>query len=517
MAIAPDHPLAARPRGITRSSRLSSRNAARSAHRSRRSRRRKRRATTRGSGSSTRSIPSGGCPVYVANFILMDYGTGAIFGCPAHDQRDLDFVNVYGLGATPVVCPPGVDPATFTVDTVAYDGDGLMINSRFLDGMTIEDGQGRGGAAARGGDDRQSPAGQAPGQFQAARLGHLAPALLGLSDPDHPLRALRRRARSGEGSAGAAAGGRDLRSARQSARPPSDLEARRLPAVRRPCAARDRHDGHVRRFVVVFRPLHRSDQRDGADRPRGRQPLAAGRSVHRRHRACDPASALFALLHPGDAQVRPSRARRAVRRALHPGHGGARDLSRRGRAVDRAERGADRRRRRRAARGADRHRRADRDRPGREDVEVEAQYGRPRRDHRDLRRRHGALVHAVRFAARARRDLDRGRRPGRLQADAAAVAARLRDRARRRRRAPGRDRRRSATKPAASGRSPMRRWPRSRTRSSGCASTSASPRSTNSPMRCRPRSARSRRRRSPTTCAGPSPKPATSSSTASPR
>ena len=49
-------------------------------------------------------------PVYVANFILMDYGTGAIFGCPAHDQRDLDFVNVYGLGATPVVCPPGVDP-----------------------------------------------------------------------------------------------------------------------------------------------------------------------------------------------------------------------------------------------------------------------------------------------------------------------------------------------------------------------------------------------------------------------
>ena len=51
-------------------------------------------------------------PVYVANFILMDYGTGAIFGCPAHDQRDLDFVNKYGLGNTPVVCPPGQDPKT---------------------------------------------------------------------------------------------------------------------------------------------------------------------------------------------------------------------------------------------------------------------------------------------------------------------------------------------------------------------------------------------------------------------
>jgi leucyl-tRNA synthetase len=77
-------------------------------------------------------------PVYVANFVLMDYGTGAIFGCPAHDQRDLDFVNKYDLGNTPVVCPPDVDPKTFVITDTAYDGDGRMINSRFLDGMTIE-------------------------------------------------------------------------------------------------------------------------------------------------------------------------------------------------------------------------------------------------------------------------------------------------------------------------------------------------------------------------------------------
>ena len=83
--------------------------------------------------------PSWKLPVYVANFILMDYGTGAIFGCPAHDQRDLDFVNKYGLGNTPVVCPPNQDPATFVITDVAYDGDGRMINSRFLDGMTIEE------------------------------------------------------------------------------------------------------------------------------------------------------------------------------------------------------------------------------------------------------------------------------------------------------------------------------------------------------------------------------------------
>ena len=75
-------------------------------------------------------------PVYVANFIVMEYGTGAIFGCPAHDHRDLDFVNKYRLGNVPVVCPPGVDPKTFVITDTAYDGDGTMINSRFLNGMT---------------------------------------------------------------------------------------------------------------------------------------------------------------------------------------------------------------------------------------------------------------------------------------------------------------------------------------------------------------------------------------------
>jgi leucyl-tRNA synthetase len=83
--------------------------------------------------------PNWKLPVYVANFILMDYGTGAIFGCPAHDQRDLDFVNKYGLGNVPVVCPPDQDPKTFAITDTAYDGDGRMINSRFLDGMTIAD------------------------------------------------------------------------------------------------------------------------------------------------------------------------------------------------------------------------------------------------------------------------------------------------------------------------------------------------------------------------------------------
>src|SRR3569833_2794167 len=83
--------------------------------------------------------PNWQLPVYVANFVLMDYGTGAIFGCPAHDQRDLDFVNKYGLGNTPVVCPEGQDPNSFVITDTAYDGEGRMINSRFLDGLTIDE------------------------------------------------------------------------------------------------------------------------------------------------------------------------------------------------------------------------------------------------------------------------------------------------------------------------------------------------------------------------------------------
>ncbi len=61
--------------------------------------------------------PLGGAPVpvYVANFVQMEYGTGAIFGCPAHDQRDHDFARKYGLPITPVVLPPGTDPAQFSV------------------------------------------------------------------------------------------------------------------------------------------------------------------------------------------------------------------------------------------------------------------------------------------------------------------------------------------------------------------------------------------------------------------
>jgi leucyl-tRNA synthetase len=76
-------------------------------------------------------------PVWIANFVLMEYGTGAIFGCPAHDQRDLDFARKYGLSVTPVVLPPGADAASFSVGDVAHTEDGVAYNSGFLDGLGV--------------------------------------------------------------------------------------------------------------------------------------------------------------------------------------------------------------------------------------------------------------------------------------------------------------------------------------------------------------------------------------------
>ena len=177
--------------------------------------------------------PTWKLPVYVANFILMDYGTGAIFGCPAHDQRDLDFANKYKLGNTPVVCPPTQDPSSFVItDTSPMRARDGMINSRFLDGMTIEAAKEEVAHRLESQSRGNRPVADPPGQFPPARLGNFTPALLGLPDPDHSLRCLRHRAGAGARAARDAAGGRRIRSAGQSARPPSDLEARGLPAMR---------------------------------------------------------------------------------------------------------------------------------------------------------------------------------------------------------------------------------------------------------------------------------------------
>ncbi|MDA7470431.1 leucine--tRNA ligase [Candidatus Pelagibacter ubique] len=74
-------------------------------------------------------------PVYFANFVLMDYGLGAVFGCPAHDQRDLDFAKKYNLKIIPVVKPE--KDKDFEINNEAYTGEGYLYNSNFLDGLKV--------------------------------------------------------------------------------------------------------------------------------------------------------------------------------------------------------------------------------------------------------------------------------------------------------------------------------------------------------------------------------------------
>jgi leucyl-tRNA synthetase len=81
-------------------------------------------------------LPERVFPVWIANFVLTEYGTGALFGCPAHDQRDLDFARAYALDVIPVVVPEGEDAASFTVADKCYDGPGRIANSGFLDGLS---------------------------------------------------------------------------------------------------------------------------------------------------------------------------------------------------------------------------------------------------------------------------------------------------------------------------------------------------------------------------------------------
>ncbi len=78
-------------------------------------------------------------PVLIANFIVMEYGTGAIFGCPAHDQRDLEFARAKELPVIPVVLPPDADQSSFSIGEEAYTGGGILINSGFLNGLGVED------------------------------------------------------------------------------------------------------------------------------------------------------------------------------------------------------------------------------------------------------------------------------------------------------------------------------------------------------------------------------------------
>ena len=189
-------------------------------------------------------------PVWIANFVLMEYGTGAIFGCPgARPARPGFRAQVRaGRGA-------GGAAARRGPRGVRHRQRGLC-RARHDHQLRLHERPGRRGGEARG-DRRAGATRRRPrrGELAAARLGREPAALLGLPDPGDPLRRLRRGAGAGRSVAGETARRCDVRPAGQSAGSPSDLEARRLPALRRRGAAGDRHVRYLRRQLLVFRAL----------------------------------------------------------------------------------------------------------------------------------------------------------------------------------------------------------------------------------------------------------------------
>ena len=192
-------------------------------------------------------------PIWVADYVLMGYGTGAIMAVPAHDERDFEFAQKHGLPIVPVIAPAGGEPPR---------------------GRGLHRAHGRRGAWSTPG---RSPAcradeaytaivasleergvGQADDPLPPARLADLAPALLGLPDPDHLVPGLRPRAGARRPAAGRAARDRGLPpEGPVAARDGHGLGQRAVPALRRRRAARDRHHGHVHVLVLVLHPLRR--------------------------------------------------------------------------------------------------------------------------------------------------------------------------------------------------------------------------------------------------------------------
>ena len=261
----------------------------------------------------------------------MDYGTGAIFGCPAHDQRDLEFANAYGLGNTPVVCPPGQDPETFEITDTAYDGDGVLIHSRFLDGMSIAAAKEDVARRLEGRPLGNRPQGKREVQYRLRDWGISRQRYWGCPIPIIHCEAC---------------GVVPVPAADLPVELPQDM------SFDEPGNPLDRHPTwkHVACPKCGGAALRETDTMDtfvdsswyfarftdpwneaAPTTPAMVEKLSAGRSIYRRHRACDFASALCAVFHPSDAgDGSCRRAEGALRRAVYARHGRARDLSRPG-------------------------------------------------------------------------------------------------------------------------------------------------------------------------------------------
>ena len=248
-------------------------------------------------------------PVYVADYVLTDYGTGAIMAVPAHDQRDYDFAQTFDLPVRQVIRPAEGEAE---LPYVSHSEDDVLVNSGEFDGLPAP--EGGGGIVEKLAQDGR---GRVRRQLPPARLGLLAPALLGLPDPGRLLRDRRDRAGAGRRAAGRAPRHRGLQAeGPAAARAGRGLGPDDVPALRRRGTPRDGDDGHVRRLRLVLPPLLRPGQRQRAVRPRARRLLEPGRPLHRRRRPRDDAHDLRALLDEGPERPRLHRLPGAVRELL---------------------------------------------------------------------------------------------------------------------------------------------------------------------------------------------------------
>jgi len=254
-------------------------------------------------------------PIWVGNFVLMEYGTGAIMAVPAHDERDFEFATKFGL-PIPVVVEPPNDPNPQSPPQAAFTDYGVSVNSGPYSGLAsadaIEKMAADADAAGFGKKEtifRLRDWGVSRQRFWGTPIPIIYcpnDGMVPVPDKDLPVVLPANPKLTGEGQS-------------PLARP--RFRQRQVSQVRRSRSPRNRHHGHLRRFLLVFLSLLRSAQRPGSLCQIQSRLLVSHRPVHRRHRTCHSPPHVLALLVQSHARHRPDFSPRARRSALHPRHG----------------------------------------------------------------------------------------------------------------------------------------------------------------------------------------------------